>query len=294
MDQQGTDARLWLKSSSSAQLYAGSGTCALDAGAGTLLVVDQTDGINLFGDTVGLHGPATTSGNLTVGGTLSAATWNLTTLSTLTVTGTLSVSAAGALTCSGNFTNYGVTTTINPSGNLNMTASGIYGTAASGPVNFSGSSQVNLACGGTSVNVTATTITNSCVAFKADAVYNVTTGFAANVYVVAGGQMYRSTSTARVKVNIEEVDFDLGDILELQPVTYYDKRQVRELGGTNNASQQVGLIAEQVARTNLGWLLAERDANRLPEAVNYERVGVVALSGLRNLAARVAALEAAR
>lgn len=130
---------------------------------------------------------------------------------------------------------------------------------------------------------------------KSLTVYNNTSTFAANVGIATTpvGTFWRLTSSARYKVDISAATISPDSVYGLRPVTYYDRGQWETAGGTvSGLSQQVGLIAEEVAEVpGVGSLLVEFDEDGAPESVNYERVGVVALVALRDLAARVAALE---
>lgn len=139
---------------------------------------------------------------------------------------------------------------------------------------------------------------------RSDAIYNNTATFTANMGIATApiGRIYRLTSSARYKVEIERAAVDAASVLQLEPVTYYDKGQADGQGGsTEGLSQQLGLIAEQVHTiSGLGHLLVELNEDGKPESVNYDRVGVAALvltrelvAQIADLAARVAALEAA-
>lgn len=130
---------------------------------------------------------------------------------------------------------------------------------------------------------------------RSDAIYNNTATFTANVGIATTpvGRLYRLTSSARYKVEIAEAAPPVAGLLDLVPVTYYDRGQAEAAGGsTDGLSQQLGLIAEQVAAVP-GWgpLLVEVDEDGDPESVNYERVGVALLAWARDLERRVRALE---
>ena len=131
---------------------------------------------------------------------------------------------------------------------------------------------------------------------RSDAIYNNTATFDPNVGIATApiGRFYRLTSSGRYKVDITAADLPLAALAELAPVTYFDRGQAdAQDGSTEGLSQQLGLIAEQVhAIPGLGHLLVELDQDGRPESVNYARVGVALIPWLRDLAARVAALEA--
>ena len=131
---------------------------------------------------------------------------------------------------------------------------------------------------------------------KSNSIYYRTSTFTANVGIATSplGVFYRLTSSARYKVDVAQVTLDPSGLYDLAPVTYYDREQATTAGGVEGLSQQVGLLAEQVAAIP-GWgrLLTELDEDGDPESVNYERVGVAALVWLRDLERRVRALEKA-
>src|SRR5574343_49386 len=131
---------------------------------------------------------------------------------------------------------------------------------------------------------------------RSDAIYNNTATFTANVGIATTpiGRLYRLTSSARYKVAVSPVDgVGLADVISLLPVTYYDRGQAEAQGGsTEGLSQHVGLIAEQAAsHPTLGSWLVERDEDGDPESVNYERLGVVVIAALQEVATRLAVLE---
>lgn len=74
------------------------------------------------------------------------------------------------------------------------------------------------------------------------AVYNATSGSAANIFISSGGQLVRSTSAARYKKNIEDADW-LADI-KLQPAEW----KTRDDDVDSYFGRRVGLIADQVAK----------------------------------------------
>ena len=131
---------------------------------------------------------------------------------------------------------------------------------------------------------------------RSNSIYARTSTFSANVGIATSpqGVFYRLTSSERYKVQIKPAQFDTETVLALAPVTYYDRGQVDAQDGTvAGLSQQLGLIAEQVhAIPGIGPLLTELDADGRPESVNYDRVGVATLVVVRDLVARVSALEA--
>lgn len=123
--------------------------------------------------------------------------------------------------------------------------------------------------------------------FGAAAAYNVTTTAAANVFVENGGQIKRSTSSARYKRVIRPYFRANGEsVLELEPSTFYSKAD-----GDDPDRQYLGLIAEDVAERFP--LAAIRDEKGRPDAVDWNAITAALLAEIRSLRARVDALEAA-
>ena len=248
-------------------------------------------------------GAIETSGDLTANGNLycnhlyvnGSGTVSATTIAASTWSGSLTCS--GTMTAQGTFTAQGSTVNLNPSGNLNATASsGVYITANSGPCNLSGSSQVNLACSGASVNLTSTTCNITSTAFKAQAVWSATSGTAANVVIASTGQLYQHTSSLRYKVHVTDMpEIPADDVLAMRPIMYYDKTQVEERDGAiDGLRHYLGVIAEEVAEIPLvGDILVTRDDDGRPQAVEYARIPVLLLPIIKDLRERVAALESA-
>jgi hypothetical protein len=129
---------------------------------------------------------------------------------------------------------------------------------------------------------------------KSLTIYNNTSTFSANVGIATTpvGTLWRLTSSARYKTAITPADLPLDGLRALAPVTYFDRSQAEEAGGTEGLSQQLGLIAEQVhAIPGVGPLLVEYNDDGEPESINYDRVAVALLPWLRDLEQRVRAIE---
>ena len=168
--------------------------------------------------------------------------------------------------------------------------------SASGIALVYGSAGVDITTGGTArLDLTSVnTATVWSTAYKNQAAYTATTSsFGANMYVHTTWQVYRAVSTARAKSEIEPAAISLEQILALEPATFYDRREWDEAGeDPSKCERRLGLIAEQAASVpGVGPLLTQVGEEGDPEAVDYSKVGVVCLSGLRELAERVAALE---
>ena len=142
--------------------------------------------------------------------------------------------------------------------------------------------------------------------------YNLTTATPANVYVDGSGTLYRSTSSAKYKTDIEPLDHAIVDraVSGLIPVWYRTKTP----NGDDKASwSHIGLLAEDVAKVEPrlvvyktkditrgedGEFIETERAVPEPEGVDYARLSVILLDKVRrqqavldSLEARIAALE---
>ena len=278
-------SKISMVAANGATVYAGRGPtgeiiAALTTSAGQSVAVDNLNGTII-------------TGNAQVTGSLSAGTWNI---SSLSLSGTLGVTGLSTLT--GGATIYGTTTTINPSGACNITASNLTVTIPSGGQAKIGSGNVS---GGdttwiASPNVSIGTGNNSDVILS-NSIYNkfITTG-SANVVIATTpqGVFYRFTSSARYKVDIQPADdIPLSSILAMEPKTFYDRGQWERNGeSTDGLSRGVGVIAEEVnAIPGLGEVLVPKNADGQPESVNYDRVGILLLKVVQDHEARLLALE---
>ena len=170
-----------------------------------------------------------------------------------------------------------------------------------------GSFRVHATGGGESFRVTGTVV-------RSANIVNLTTANAANVYInTANNSMYRSTSSAKYKTDIETLEDEYADIVfELRPVWYRSTT-----GNDPEEYSYYGLIAEEVAQFDprLGHFGATADCGCVededghieheqacltePEGVFYERlvphlINVVQRQGAQidALTARIEALEA--
>jgi hypothetical protein len=114
-----------------------------------------------------------------------------------------------------------------------------------------------------------------------------TTGSAANAVINSvTGLVQRSTSSARYKRDIEDLDVDPAAVLRLRPRTWRDRAEV-ERGETR---QLVGLVAEEVAGELPGFV--DHDETGRPEAVQYDRLTVALLAVVQEQAEQIADLTA--
>lgn len=127
-------------------------------------------------------------------------------------------------------------------------------------------------------------------------VYNSTSTFTANVGIGTGiplGRFYRLTSSARYKVGMRPEAISEDAILKLVPKSYIDRRQFEENGSKVDGLQRyLGLIAEEVAEIpELAPHLVTMNEKGTPEAVSYDRVGVVLIPVIQDLIRRIRILE---
>jgi hypothetical protein len=117
----------------------------------------------------------------------------------------------------------------------------------------------------------------------ANSPYSYTTGNAANLYVDAGGLVYRSTSSLRYKSDVTDATHGLADVLKLRSVTYKAKNSGDTVFG--------GLIAEEVHDAGLTEFVAYDKEGR-PDAIHYGNMVALLVKAVQELTARVAELEA--
>lgn len=117
-----------------------------------------------------------------------------------------------------------------------------------------------------------------------------TTSATANMVVDAlTGEVARSTSSARYKQDVADLDINLADILKMRPRVWRDKTDVAKVSG--RAPWYVGFVAEELDAAGLG-LFVGYDVDGKPESVAYDRLTVALLVAVRFLYGRVKSLEA--
>jgi len=111
--------------------------------------------------------------------------------------------------------------------------------------------------------------------------YAATTANSANLVVLSTGQIARSTSSARYKTNIHDLDINTGLLYDLRPVSYTSKIDGKEY---------FGLVAEDVAQVlpELAEYARARDVipgstsdALIPDAVKYPMLSVLLLEELK-------------
>lgn len=124
--------------------------------------------------------------------------------------------------------------------------------------------------------------------FEAPVVYSATSAAAANVVVIAGGQLLRSTSSLRYKHDIDTLDADhaLSAVMAMRPVTYRGKTD-------EDQRRYVGFIAEEMQ--TIAPLLATYDEggeSGTPNYVTYDRVTAYLVAVVQKQQAEIDALKA--
>ena len=122
-------------------------------------------------------------------------------------------------------------------------------------------------------------------------VYNDTTASAANLHISsAGGQLFRSTSSARYKNTIANASFGIVELMALRPVTYK--------GNNDGDTVFGGLIAEEVHDAGLVEFVQYNEEGE-PDALAYGNMVSLCIKAIQeqqatitDLKARVATLEA--
>jgi hypothetical protein len=166
-----------------------------------------------------------------------------------------------------------------------------------------GSDRVVIKASGTSSAASAITIQNSAgtelLRVRNDGVvytgvatyspYNNTTGAAANVVVNASGDLYRSTSSLRYKINVQNYEKGLSDVAKLRPVTFQSK--LKENDEFSSTHTYAGFIAEEVDATGLREFVSYDNEGR-PDALHYANMVALMAKAIQELSAKNDALEA--
>jgi hypothetical protein len=113
--------------------------------------------------------------------------------------------------------------------------------------------------------------------------YNNILGVAANMYVGTDGSLYRATSSIKYKTDVENYDKGLNEVLSLRPVYYKDKH--------NPSTQYAGLIAEEVLEAGMPEFI-QYAADHTPDGLSYGHMLALAVNAIKELNAKIEALEA--
>jgi hypothetical protein len=123
----------------------------------------------------------------------------------------------------------------------------------------------------------------------ANSPYNFTTASAANVTIDSNGWMYRSTSSSRYKINVQDYGKGLADLIKLRPVTFNSKP--RDGDDTPDTKTYAGFIAEEVDAAGLTEFV-QYNADNQPDALAYANMVALLTAAIQELSAKNDALEA--
>jgi hypothetical protein len=175
----------------------------------------------------------------------------------------------------------------NVSGNDN-TAIG----SSAGPTASSLNNTTSLGSGAQATTSNQVVLGNSAVSsLYCQGAYAATTANSANMYVSSSGQIMRSTSSARYKTNIHDLDINTDKLYDLRPVSYTSKIDGKEY---------FGLVAEDVAKVipDLAEYARAKDVipgstseTLIPDAVKYPMLSVLLLEELKKEHAKSEAQE---
>jgi hypothetical protein len=107
-----------------------------------------------------------------------------------------------------------------------------------------------------------------------------------------GGNLVRTSSSQRYKQDIQLLDINLNDLYSLEPKTFRRIEEVAEHG--ESAKIYPGFIAEELAGTSLDKFVfysKDEDGNPRPEGIHYPELTAALLLAIKNLNARIEALE---
>jgi hypothetical protein len=106
------------------------------------------------------------------------------------------------------------------------------------------------------------------------------------------GALVRTSSSERYKTDIQLLNIDLNDLYELEPKTFKRIEEVEEDG--ESARTYPGFIAEELAGTSLDKFVfysQDEDGNPRPEGIHYPELTAALLLAIKDLNARIQALE---
>lgn len=107
------------------------------------------------------------------------------------------------------------------------------------------------------------------------------------------GRLIRTTSSQRYKTDVQPLEIDLTDLYEIEPKTFKRIEEVEE--DAENARVYPGFIAEELAGTSLDRFVFYSDdenGNPRPEGIHYPELTAALLLAIKDLNARIEALEA--
>ena len=114
--------------------------------------------------------------------------------------------------------------------------------------------------------------------------YNLTTASSANLHVASTGLLYRSTSSARYKRNIQDMSYGVADVMNLRSVTF-------EQNNEYPSKTYAGFIAEEVHDAGLVEFVEYNEAGQ-PDAVHYGNMVSLLTKAIQDQQATIASLTA--
>lgn len=102
------------------------------------------------------------------------------------------------------------------------------------------------------------------------------------------GQVFRISSSAADKVDVEDLTVDTSKVLRLRPRTWRDRGEVEQHPDTDR--WYVGLVAEEVDETGLHEFV-DYDQNAQPASVAYDRLAIALLKVVQDQQTRLDALD---
>lgn len=268
-----------------------------DQYVGTVTSVSGTGSVN----GITLTGTVTSSGSLTLGGTLSGVSLTTQVTGTLPVgnggTGTATTFTSGSIIFAGasgvysqdnanlNWDDTNNTLGVGRTAASNVRVYSKGGTTGGGAFSYYGENSAGTGCFGIRDDGAFYTGAASL------SPYNLTTAAAANLVVAADYYLYRSTSSARYKKNIVDYDRGLDAVMSLRPVYYEGKGEIDE------GKRFAGFVAEEVYDAGLTEFVV-LDEEEKPDALHYGNMTALLVKALQDaaqqidsLTTRVAALE---
>jgi hypothetical protein len=230
-----------------------------DAGDAGLYIISDQGEIALDATNITLSGDTTVTGELAVGGSFSPgsiSTGAITSTSLGTGAITASSLAVGTSNVGSNFINAESV----GGGFASFTGSV---TGQSGVISNAALTRTQLSGGGT----TGASITD-------------------------GGNFVRTSSSQRYKTDIQPLQLDLADLYEVEPKTFKRIDEVEE--NPEQARVYPGFIAEELAGTSLDKFVfysKDEQGNSRPEGIHYPELTAALLLAIKDLNARLTALE---
>jgi hypothetical protein len=121
--------------------------------------------------------------------------------------------------------------------------------------------------------------------FICPAIYAATNATAANVYIDSSGIMYRSTSAAKYKTNVRELDVGIETVNKMKPVRFNSLCE-----NDDKSKDFIGFIADD-EEVNTPELVVKNNEGEV-EGFSYDRLTAVLVKAIQELSAKVDSLQA--